>query len=185
MEETEEDGPPRRAAWPLVLTLLVTLALGAVVAYHTTRPEPVASPAEARPGPNDMEIVPGHRVDVVTLGLDVVEVERRWGKALIRPAEGGLVYQFDQLGVSMMTSEGRVSSILVKNPAFRTRGGSAVQGDVDTVIREFGKAFELEQKPGNPDRVQYWDKGIHFTVEKTVISSIQVSEPVLAPSPHL
>jgi hypothetical protein len=156
-----------------------------VVAYHTTRPEPVASPAEARPGPNDMGIVPGHRVDVVTLGLDVGEVERRWGKALIRPTEGGLVYQFDQLGVSLMATEGRVNSILVKNPAFRTRGGSAVQGDVDTAIREFGKAFEFEQKPTTPGRIQYWDKGIHFTVEKTVITSIQVSEPVLAPSPHL
>ncbi len=186
-EEVEDEGPPRRAAWHLVLILLLTMGLGAMVAYHTAQPgePPPANPvAEARPGPHDLMIVPGQRVDVVTLGLNVEEVEKRWGKALIRPTEDGQVYQFDQMAVTLLVREDRVESILVKNEAFRTRGGAVVHGDIDLVMRELGKAYEYEKKADMAYGVRYWDKGIHFVVEKTVITSIQVSEPVFGHSPE-
>lgn len=186
MAEEELEERPRRAAWPLLLILAVAMALGAVVAYHATRPEAQPSPVAvvARPGPNDFMIVPGQRVDVVTLGLDVGEVEKRWGKALIRPTPDGLVYQFDQMAVTLMVREDRVMSILVKNSLFRTRGGASVNGDVDVVVRELGKTFEYEKKDEAVYGVRYWDKGIHFAVEKTVITSIQVTEPVFGQTPE-
>lgn len=183
LEPTEEE-KPRKAAWPLVLVLLLTMILGTLVAVHTSHPdESPATPVEARPGPNDLTIVPGQRVDVVTLGLKVDEIERLWGKALIRPTQDGLIYQFDQLSITLMVRDERVQAVLVKNPAFKTRGGACVGGDVDVVMRELGKSFEYDKKHETAYGVHYWDKGIHFSVEKTVITSIQVSEPVFGPSP--
>lgn len=181
-EELEEK--PRRAAWPLVLILLLTMGLGAVVAYYTTRPETVPHTLVVRVGPQDLMIVPGQRVDIVTLGLEVGEVEKRWGKALIRPTQDGLVYQFDQMAVSLMVKEDRVQSVLVKNTAFRTRGGAAVGGDVDVVVRELGKSFEYDRQDPTHYGVRYWDKGIHFSVEKTVVTAIQVSEPLYGHEPE-
>lgn len=183
-ESDELEEKPRRAAWPLVLVLLTTMVLGAVVAYYTTRPESVPHRVQVRVGPQDLMIIPGQRVDIVTLGLDVSEVEKRWGKALIRPTQEGLVYQFDQMAVSLMVKDDRVQSVLVKNTAFRTRGGATVGGDVDLVVRELGKAFEYDRQDPTHYGVRYWDKGIHFSVEKTVVTAIQVSEPIYGHEPE-
>ncbi|MEW6277043.1 MAG: hypothetical protein AB1758_00370 [Candidatus Eremiobacterota bacterium] len=172
--------PRRKVPIHLVVILAVAVLLGLAVAIHSNAPPQPAS-VPVGPGPEDRTIVAGLRVDLVTLGMPARAVEKRWGQATMRPTESSLIYRFDSLGVTLGVRDDKVESILVKNPALRTRGGVGVGSDVDQVIREFGTRYEFEGDPKSAYKLQYWDKGIHFTVEKDNVASILITQPVLGP----
>ncbi len=152
------------------------LLLVAVAAELVQRPT-LPSPPPARPGPSDMTIIPGQRVDFITIGLTIPEVESRLGKGTIRPARESRVHLFPEAGVSLSTQDGQVTSILVRNPHFSTRNSIEVGGDVDLVIRTFGQDYEWEGDQSSY-QLHYWQQGIHFGVTDDVVESIQVTAPL-------
>ena len=129
------------------------------------------------PGTSDNQIVPGHRVDFITLGLSVTLVEKTLGKGMIRPAPEAQLYLFQDYGLSMSVVDDRVDSIYVKSPHFKTRQGTGVGSDVSEVIRQFGDDYVMDG-PEDKYELHYWTEGIHFRVEGQKITAVQVTQTI-------
>lgn len=175
------DSSARRIPWHLVALLAAALGVAGFFVY-TENQESTGQPALAagRAGPSDRRIVPGHRAGFITLGLPVDEVEQRLGPGQIRPAREGMVYVFPDQGLSCAASQGRVISVLVRNPELKTARGIGVGSDVDQVVRNHGGegVYEYDERSPGHYTLHYWAQGIHFTVEHTRVVGILIQEPV-------
>lgn len=173
--------PPRRIS-PALLAILAA-SLGVALLSLLGDLPPWRSPAPAppvEPGPHDRRLVPGQRADFIRLGLAVARVEQILGPGKIRPAEEGtLAYVFEDYGITCGVQGGRVVSVLVTTPQLRTANGIGVGSDVDAVLRTFGEGYELDKRGEDEMTLRYWAGGIHFTVRKTRVAAVMITEPVM------
>lgn len=178
--EPQAPEPGRRIPLPLALLLTAAMIVGALAVFgeiEAARRSP--SPQAARPARGDSRIIPGHRVDFITLGLPVDRVEAAIGRGKVRPKQDSVLYLFDEVGVHVAAHKGLVQSVLVLNPNLTTPDGIGVGADVDRVLRTFGEHYEYESRGPEEYTLHYWPKGIHFFVKETTVNRILVTEPVI------
>lgn len=178
--EPQAPEPGRRIPLPLALLLTAAMIVGALAVFgelEAARRSP--SPQAARPARGDSRIIPGHRVDFITLGLAVDRVEAAIGRGKVRPKQDSVLYLFEEVGVHVAAHKGLVQSVLVLNPNLTTPDGIGVGADVDRVLRTFGEHYEYESRGPEEYTLHYWPKGIHFFVKETTVNRILVTEPVI------
>ncbi|MBI3924406.1 MAG: hypothetical protein HY319_02595 [Armatimonadetes bacterium] len=168
---------PSAALRLILIASLVLLLLAAGAEWLERWPQ--APGSEVGLGPDDRVIMPGQRVGPITLGLSARSAEAVLGRAEIRPQEGILLHVYEQHGLSLAVKDGRVLSIVVKDPRFQTRDGIGVGTDVDRAVRAYGEHYEWEGK-SEAYVLHYWAAGIHLRVEKTIVVSIQITEPMVS-----
>lgn len=154
----------------LILTVMVT-------SEWMQRPTPPGVVPLSEPGASDNLIVPGHRVDFITLGLSITLIEKTMGKGTIRPTKEAQLYLFQDYGISMSVIEDRVDSIYVKSPHFKTRQGIAVESDVSQVVRHFGNGYVMDGDEKEYE-LHYWTEGIHFRIIQERVHAIQITQRV-------
>lgn len=179
-EPEPEPGPGPRVPLPLALLLTAAMIVGALAVFgefEAARRAP--SPQAARPARGDGRIMPGHRVDFITMGLPVERVEAALGRGKVRPKQDSVLYLFDEVGVHVAAHRGLVQSVLILNPNLTTADGIGVGADVDRVLRTFGEHYEYESRGPNEYTLHYWPQGIHFFVKETIVNRILVTEAVI------
>ncbi len=168
------------AVKPILRALLIAsllILVTTVGAEWMQRPIPPSQVPPQNPGSSDNFIVPGHRVDFITLGLSITVVEKTLGHGVIRPTPEAQLYLFQDYGLSMSVVEDRVDSIYVKSPHFKTRQGTGVGSDVSEVIRQFGDDYVMDGDEKDYE-LHYWSEGIHFRVSEDKVTAIQITQTV-------
>lgn len=166
----------------LVISLLV---FGLVTLTEHYRQKQVDTPGRQGPGPKDSFIVPGERIGLATLNLDVQLVFSEFGTPKIESTSNTTVYRFNEAGIKCTVDEGRISTILTDNPAFRTKLNTHVGSPLEDVLRDLGNDFETTSSnaklPKNSKAayvMHYWKKGVHFSISEEKVQSIWVTVPV-------
>ena len=169
--------------WPLRYLLiaslsLLLLAVGAELARFQGNP---TDGVMGRLGPQDGAILPGLRIDFVSLGVPIKQVEHKLGSGKIKPTSQATLYHFGQIDLTCGVQEEKITSVLTRNPIFRTRTGVHVGSPVDEVVREYGDRYEYD-KLEDGYTLHYWRQGIHFTVRSERVHSILIT-PALNQDP--
>jgi len=176
----KDASPPRRVSRPLAALMLAAMLIGCLAALGQFQTDQSESPTSAAPpARRDGRIVPGQRVDLITLNLPIARVEEVLGAGKVRPQADSQLYLFDRVGVHVATRKGLVQSILVQVPDLRTAEGIAVGSDVDLVLRTFGEHYEYEARSPQDYWLHYWSQGIHFSVQGTSVTRIMVAPPAI------
>jgi len=158
----------------LILFLLATLG-----EVYNSPADPDIEPAPTEISADDNLIVPGVRVGPITLGLKTDVLSDIFGKPKLRPHKGGIMHLFEERGLVVYAEQDRVMSVTVRTPEFQTRGGVAVGSDVDEVLNNLGKQYEMEGE-GTEYILHNWSQGWHTGVKEHKVTFIQVT-PTLEP----
>jgi len=140
-------------------------------------PLPAGSPPGEKliPG-NDYVILPGKRAGTIELGDSIDRVEARIGRGIIAPRKDFQIYSFPRYLMDLCVQKDQIVMILLVNPRYRTREGISVGESSSSIIRAFGKQYEYEEMTGADHEyiIQYWEKGISFSIRKERIVKIKV-----------
>jgi hypothetical protein len=125
---------------------------------------------------NDYLIMPGKRAGAIELGNSIEQVERRIGRGTIAPRKDFQIYSFPQYMMDLSVQKEQVVTILLINRRYKTQEGICVGGSVSSVIRAYGKDYEFEEinKADCDYVIQYWEKGITFSVKDEHITRIRI-----------
>lgn len=136
---------------------------------------PVAS-SSAQPVKVELLIIPGKSAGPIQLGENIDALESRIGKGQIVPGESFQIFSFQKLMIDVCVQKDTIVMVLVRNPKYHTREGICVGGKVTPVIRTFGRKYEYEsvKSPEVDYIIQYWEKGISFSVKNDQIVKIKI-----------
>ncbi len=154
--------------------LLSSIFLLLVFCLHL--PAVFPAPGEKLIPRNDLLIIPGKRAGAIELGASIDRIEGRIGRGIIAPRKDFQIYSFPQYLMDLCVQKDLVVMILLVNPRYKTREGICVGGSASSIIRAFGKNYEYEEM-NNADHdyiIQFWERGISFSVKKEQITKIKV-----------
>lgn|GEM_PF-1463060 len=159
---------------PLFITVLIVLLLCTLTPPPAAQ-SPASAPVKEIKG-DDHLLVPGKRVGVIELGADIKTVESRIGNGEIAPRKDFQIYHFVQYSIDVSVQKDTIIMILVTNRKYRTQEGFCVGGSISPVIRQYGKDYEYEDIKGSNGEylIQYWEKGISFSVKRERITRIKI-----------
>ena len=158
--------------------LLFLLATGTEI-YNSPSALTIEPPATERSA-EDSLIVPGTRIGPVTLGLAKEQFTSSLGLGKMRPHEDGVIHLYEDQGLAIYTQSERVVSVTVRSPNFRTRGGVGVGVDVNTVLQNLGKDYELVGDENNY-ALHNWQQGWHVGIEDNTVVYFQITTMVDSP----
>lgn len=164
----------------LLITILILFLFCAAILPLAAQ-NPAAAPVKEIKG-DDHLIVPGKRVGVIELGADINTVESKIGNGEIAPRKDFQIYHFTQYSIDVSVQKDTIIMILVTNRKYKTPEGFYVGGSISPVIRHYGKDYEYEDIKGSNGEylIQYWEKGISFSVKHERITRIKIFNSKIA-----
>ncbi len=156
--------------------LMITVMILWIVMMRPLAAENPAVPPTKEIKGDDHMLVPGKRVGVIELGSNINNVENIIGKGEIAPRKDFQIYRFMQYLIDVSVQKDTIIMILVTNRKYKTPEGFCIGGSISPVIRQYGKDYEYEdiKDAGGEYLIQYWEKGISFSVRHERITRIKI-----------
>jgi len=155
--------------------LIAALIMWSIVIFPLSAQTPSGPSVKEIKG-DDHIMMPGKRVGVIELGANINNVENVIGKGEIAPRKDFQIYHFMQYSIDVSVQKDTIIMILVTSRKYRTPEGFCVGGSISPVIRSYGKEYEYEDIKGTNGEylIQYWEKGIAFSVKQERITRIKI-----------
>jgi hypothetical protein len=171
------DSPRQSVPIGLRLILVASLLLLLLATLSETNKLPASSaptPPPTESSAMDTLIIPGTRIGPITLGLSTKKMGEIMGQAQLRPQAPGVVHLYPNAGMVVYSEGGRVVSVTVRSPAYKTRSGVGVGSDVDEVLKTLSGDYEMEGS-GREYKLHNWSEGWHLEVKDDKVTYIQIT----------